>query len=97
VNAIVLPHTMRFNAPATQATSARIAESFGQAQTTAAADVLASLLAPLRIPHRLRDIGLAQEDLDAIASAAMSDFFISRSSRRVQGTEDVRGILDAAW
>ncbi|MDR6854914.1 iron-containing alcohol dehydrogenase family protein [Variovorax guangxiensis] len=97
VNAIVLSHTMRFNEPATQATSARIAESFGQPPAAAAADVLASLLAPLPIPHRLRDIGLAQEDLDAIASAAMSDFFISRSPRRVQGAADVRAILDAAW
>lgn len=97
VNAIVLPHTMRFNAPATQATSARIADSLGQAQAEAAADVLASLLAPLPIPHRLRELGLAQDDLDAITTAAMSDFFISRSPRRVQGAADVRDILDAAW
>jgi alcohol dehydrogenase class IV len=97
VNAIVLPHTLRFNEPATQATSARIAESFGHPSAAAAADVLASLLAPLPIPHRLRDIGLAQADLDVIASAAMSDFFISRNPQRVQGAADVRGILDAAW
>jgi alcohol dehydrogenase class IV len=96
VNAIVLPHTMRFNAPATEATTVRIAESLGHART-AAADVLEALLAPLPIPHRLRDLGLAQVDLDAIATAAMSDFFISRSARRVQGVADVRGILDAAW
>ncbi len=97
VNAIVLPHTLRFNEPATRATSARIAESFGQPPATAAADVLASLLAPLPIPHRLRDIGLTQADLDVIASAALSDFFISRNPRPVLGAADVRGILDAAW
>ena len=97
VNAIVLPHTMRFNAPATQATSARIAESLGKASAEPAADVLASLLAPLAIPHRLRDIEVAREDLDAIAGAAMSDFFIGRGPRRVQGAAEVREILDAAW
>ncbi|UVH60661.1 iron-containing alcohol dehydrogenase family protein [Variovorax paradoxus] len=96
VNAIVLPHTMRFNEPATIATSGRISEALGSAQTSAA-EVLERLLAPLPIPHRLREIGLAQLDLDAIANAAMSDFFISRSARRVQGVSDVRGILDAAW
>ena len=96
VNAIVLPHTMRFNTSATGATTTRIAESLGHAQT-AAADVLEALLTPLPIPHRLRELGLAQVDLDAIATAAMSDFFISRSPRRVQGVADVRGILDAAW
>jgi alcohol dehydrogenase class IV len=100
VNAIVLPHTMRFNAPATADTTGRIADSLRSRQAgegSAAADVLASLLAQQPIPQRLRDIGVAQADLDAIAQAAMGDFFISRSPRRVQGVEDVRGILAAAW
>jgi alcohol dehydrogenase class IV len=97
VNAIVLPHTMRFNAPATQLTTARIAESLGGGQAGAAADLLASVLERLPIPHRLREIGIAEADLDAIAQAAMGDFFISRSPRRVQGVEDVRAILAAAW
>lgn len=97
VNAIVLPHTMRFNAPATKHTTPRIADSLRSGQAGAAADLLATLLAPLPIPHRLREIGLAEADLDAIAQAAMGDFFISRSPRRVQGVEDVRGILAAAW
>jgi len=97
VNAIVLPHTMRFNAPATEASTARIAEALGHAQAGAAADLLQALLASLPIPHRLRDLGLAPADLDAIATAALSDFFISRSPRRVQGVADLRAILDAAW
>ncbi|WP_168226766.1 iron-containing alcohol dehydrogenase family protein [Rhodoferax sediminis] len=97
VNAIVLPYTMRFNALATQQTTPRIADSLGHGQTGAAADVLESLLAKLPIAHRLRDIGITEADLDVIAQAAMGDFFVSRSPRRVQGVADVRGILDAAW
>jgi alcohol dehydrogenase class IV len=96
VNAIVLPHTMRFNAPATEHTSPRIADSLRYGQAGAAADVLASLLEELPIPHSLREIGIAEADLDAIAQAAMGDFFISRGPRRVQGVDEVRGILAAA-
>jgi alcohol dehydrogenase class IV len=88
---------MRFNAPATEASTARIAEALGHAQAGDAADLLQALLASLPIPHRLRDLGLAPADLDAIATAALSDFFISRSPRRVQGVADLRAILDAAW
>lgn len=97
VNAIVLPHTMRFNAPATEQTTSRIADSLRHGQAGTAADMLESLLEKLPIPHRLREIGIAEADLDAIAQAAMGDFFISRNPRRVQGVEDVRGILAAAW
>lgn len=97
VNAIVLPHTMRFNAPATQHTTARIAESLRGGHAGAAADVIEALLETLPIPHRLREIGVAEGDLDAIAQAAMGDFFISRNPRRVQGVEEVRGVLSAAW
>jgi alcohol dehydrogenase class IV len=97
VNAIVLPHTMRFTAPVTGPTAPRIAEGLQHGGSAAAADAVAELLATLPIPHRLRDIGIAESDLDPIARAAMGDFFITRSARRVQGVEDVRGILAAAW
>ncbi|HSV83065.1 MAG TPA: iron-containing alcohol dehydrogenase family protein [Ramlibacter sp.] len=97
VNAIVLPHTMRFNAPATERTAPRIAESLCYGGAGPAADQLAALLAGLPIPHRLRDIGIAEADLDAIAQAAMGDFFISRSPRPVQRVDEVHGILAAAW
>ncbi len=97
VNAIVLPHTMRFNAPATQQTSGRIVDSLRRGHAGAAADVLQELLAPLPIAHRLRDIGLAEADLDEVAQAAMGDFFVSRAPRPVQAVAELRGILDAAW
>ena len=97
VNAIVLPHTMRFNSPATEHTTARISESLQRAPTGTAPEVLEALLARLPIAHRLREIGIAEADLDAIAQAAMGDFFISRAPRKVQGASDLRGILAAAW
>ena len=98
VNAIVLPHTMRFNSPATEHTTPRISrQPAARVQPALRPDVLEALLARLPIAHRLRDIGIAEADLDAIAQAAMGDFFISRAPRKVQGASDLRGILAAAW
>lgn len=105
VNAIVLPHTMRFNAPATQRALERIADCLAPAAAAAApgndgpqaVQHLEALLAELPIPHRLRDIGVKPSELDDIAQAAMSDFFVGRSARKVSSVQDLRDILDAAW
>ena len=100
VNAIVLPHTMRFNAPVTAQGSARIAEALRLGSANADSqhvEVLELLLGKLPIPRRLRDIGVAEEDLAHIAHAAMSDWFISRNPRRVSAEEEVLGILKSAW
>jgi len=104
VNAIVLPHTMRFNAPATPHNAARIVEAlrpvddFSQQSDIAfAAELVEAALARLAIPRRLRDIGIVQEDLDAIAEAAMGDWFISRSPRRITSAAELRGIIEQAW
>jgi alcohol dehydrogenase class IV len=97
VNAIVLPHTMRFNAPETQGTAQRIIDSLPRGSSGDAAEMLEHLLARLPIPHRLREIGIAESELDSIADAAMSDFFITRGPRPVQSVDDVRNILASAW
>ena len=106
VNAIVLPHTVRFNAPEIAHSSARIVEGLGAAvgagrlSLVEPAQIIAvvdALLAKLPVPRRLRDIGVAQEDLGPIAQAAMSDWFISRNPRRVSSERDVLAILEAAW
>jgi alcohol dehydrogenase class IV len=105
VNAVVLPHTMRFNAPATIHNAARIVEAL-QMKTlhnispeggmAKAAECVEALLGRLVIPRRLRDIGIVQEDIDSIAAAAMGDWFISRSPRRVSGAAELRGIIEQA-
>jgi alcohol dehydrogenase len=106
INAIVLPHTMRFNAPATAGTAARIVESLTgppssgaalAADTASAVDRLEALFGRVGVPLRLRDIGVAERDLAQIAEAAMADWFINRAPRRVSGVADLRGILERAW
>lgn len=100
VNAIVLPHTLRFNAPVTQRVASRICESIaapGQAQAVSHAEMVESLLSRLPIPRRLREIGVVQDDLAEIAEAAMSDYFITRSPRQVTSRNEVLEILERAW
>lgn len=97
VNAIVLPHTMRFNEPQTRTVTARIVSALGACAATHAVDALEALLTTLGVPRRLRDIGLAQDELEAVADAAMSDWFIGRAPRKVQHAGEVLDILRAAW
>ena len=100
VNAIVLPHTLRFNASATEENSARIREALRSRSPAADSphiEILESLFGRLPIPHRLREIGLKQEDLAEIADAAMSDWFITRNPRSVSSAREVLGILERAW
>jgi alcohol dehydrogenase len=102
VNAIVLPHTTRFNRPQTEHRAARIAESLRfttniSTDNTEVADVLDAFIEALLVPRRLREIGVARADLCDIANAAMSDWFIKRNPRPVSGADEVLSILEAAW
>jgi alcohol dehydrogenase class IV len=106
VNAIVLPHVLRFNMLEIAETVAKIGDSIGgtaapgasqQAVFDACVTSLERLLGQLDIPHRLRDIGLKEGDLPHIAKAAMGDWFIKRNPRRVSDAAEVQSILAAAW
>jgi alcohol dehydrogenase class IV len=102
VNAIVLPHTLRFNAPVTADRSVTIADALAgcdgeQSATTQASAVVEAFLAGLPVPRRLREIGIAQDDVDAIAEAAMTDWFISRNARPISDVRTLAEIIQAAW
>lgn len=107
VNAIVLPHTMRFNELLTRQHAARIGQGLGashgggtalqQGQAPDPVPALESLLDTLEIPRRLRDIGLSRDALPDIANNCFGDWFIGRSVRPVKSTAEVLAILEAAW
>ena len=106
VNAIVLPHTMRFNAPVSAAVAHRIADGLSgvasvESATAGAAEAaiaaVQALLAGLPIPRCLRELGLARADLAEIAEQAMTDWFISRNPRAIANVGEVEALLEAAW
>lgn len=106
VEAILLPHAVRFNAPATGARMAAAAASLGAATAADAdddadapartADALERLLAALPVPRRLRDAGVDRGLLDDVAAHATDDWFLQRNPRPV-GAAELRALLEAAW
>ena len=101
INAIVLPHTMRYNAPVTMDRGVTIVDALaGSAfspSALAASTIVDAFLGKVAVPRTLRQIGIDREALAEIADAAMTDWFISRNARPVAEVGAVLGVLEAAW
>lgn len=98
VGAIVLPHTMRYNAPVTGARAPALFEALSSTSAQGSpSDAVTSLLARLSVPRTLRDIGIERSDLGPIADAAMGDWFISRNARPVKDVQALTALLEAAY
>jgi alcohol dehydrogenase class IV len=102
MEAVLLPHTMRFNAPVTGPGLALIAEAL---DTRSAAESAAEkraitaverFLADLAVPARMRDVGITRAALAEVADHAMSDWAITRVPRRVERPE-LDELLHVAW
>ena len=101
VNAIVLPHTLRFNAaftaerwlPIQQA----LADVAAEASDQSAIGRVQALLARVAVPRTLREIGVERADLRPLAEAAMTDWFVSRNARPVKDVQSLLEVLEAAW
>lgn len=99
VEAILLPHAVRFNAPVTQGRLAVVANELGGTRLEPECDesaIVSDFLAELKLPSRLRDVGVAKESIDEIADHAMDDWTLSRVPRPVQ-KRDITELLQAAW
>jgi maleylacetate reductase len=93
---VMLPHVLRFNHAVNAERQALVSEALGEADAPAA-DVVASLIADLGLPRRLRDVGVKSEQLDVIAEHAMHDRWVHTNPRKIDGPATVRMLLDAAW
>jgi maleylacetate reductase len=93
---VMLPHVLRFNVPVNGDRQALVSEALGRPGAPAA-EVVASLIAGLGLPTRLRDVGVQPEQLDLIAELSMHDRWIHTNPRRIDGPPVVRKLLDAAW
>ena len=93
---VMLPHVLRFNHSVNAGKQARVSEALGQPEIPAA-DAVAELIAGLGLPTRLRDVGVAPEQLDRIAEGSMHDRWIHTNPRKIDGPAVIRELLDAAW
>jgi len=93
---VMLPHVLRFNQSVNAGQQKRVSEALGS-PTQPACDVVADLVAELGLPQTLRQVGVAYEMLEEIAQKSMHDRLIHTNPRKIQGPEEVLGILEAAF
>lgn len=102
--ALLLPHTLRFNAPATGERLALAAEAMGAHATAiqasaaeAAIAALKLLLLALGLPSRLEELGVDKAVLPQVAQDALGDWFLRQNPRRVTDAATLEEMLEAAW
>ncbi len=104
-NAILLPHTMRFNLDASAERQALIAEAMGIDTTgmsveeagLAAADAVAQLRRTLGLPATLREAGVPEEGLELIASATLHDRGLATNPKPISDARPIIEVLREAW
>ena len=104
-NAILLPHTMRYNLDACADRQRLIAEAIGVASSTmtdedaglAAADAVDELCRELELPRTLREAGVPEDGLEYIATATLQDRSLSTNPKTVVDAGPIMEVLRAAY
>jgi len=112
LNAIMLPHVMRFNADAVPDAMSAIARNFPpplagkgtsaspgverRAYRVGAPEAVATLVASLPVPQRLRDAGVPESVLDSVAAEAAGNSTVQANPKPVSEAQ-IRALLRAAW
>ncbi len=102
VEVLLLPHAIRFIAPAAGEGVLRIGDALGVSSQAAGTTldkiltVLEGFLAAAEIPRQLRDVGIPRSALMEIADHAIDDWFLVRLPRR-PSRNDILELLERAW
>lgn len=102
VNAILLPHVMRFNAETTGERLRPLLEvlradaSISGSVGMAAAESCARFLSRLGVPARLGDIGIGPDSFNQVFDDATADFFFYQAPRRINDRATLHAILQQA-
>lgn len=91
----MLPPVLRYNLPVNADKQALVSEAMGEAGKHAS-ELVAALVAELGLPGRLRDCGVTEDKLDAVADAAMHDRWIPTNPRPLDRAA-VRALLQEAF
>jgi maleylacetate reductase len=92
---VMLPSVMRWNKPVNAIRQELVAEAMGHAGKDAG-DVLDRFIRNLGMPRSLREVKVAPEHFDSIATAAMATPWVPRNPRKINGPADVKEILELA-
>ena len=93
---VMLPAVLEWNVPVNEARQRTVARLLG-AEGEPAGPALRRFLAGLRLPSRLREIGIERAQLPAIAERYDGTGPIRTNPRPVSGPADVLEILQLAW
>lgn len=104
-NAVLLPHTMRFNLDASADRQELIAEAMGvktgqmsaEDAGLAAADAVARLCRDLGLPETLRDVGVPEDGLEFIAAATLHDRGLATNPKPISDAGPIMAVLRSAW
>ena len=92
-NAIILPAAMAYNAGAVPGALDRLAAALGVDDATTA---VAALVEQLGLPTHLSDVGVTDDDLDAVARLSQGNGNVAANPRPV-GEDDARAILESVF
>ena len=104
-NAILLPHTMRYNLDACADRQRLIAEAIGVASGgmtdaeagLAAADAVDALCLELELPRTLREAGVPEDGLEYIAATTLHDRSLSSNPKPISDAGPIMAVLRAAY
>ena len=96
LNAVFLPHVLRFNAGACPQKLKTIAEHLDISDPVMLPEVFDDLTRQLHLPSTLREMGLTEADLKPMAEKALRDH-CSATNPRPMTLEDCRDLYMAAW
>jgi len=96
LNAVFLPHAIRFNHEACPAKMQVMAQLAGVSSARNLPYFFESLTASIGLPTRLRDMGVTPDDLAACLPGAVKDHS-NQSNPRAVTAGDLRTLYDAAW
>jgi maleylacetate reductase len=93
---VMLAHILRYNASVNANRQAVIASAVGSPDMMLA-DIVANLVAALGLPVRLRDAGVSESQIGAVAAAALHDPLLASNPRPISSLEVVLELLKQAW
>jgi len=93
---IVLPHVLRWNAPACPDQLASAARAAGLASADELIGAVEQLTVRLGLPTRLSEVGVTEADFPAVADHVLGDPAVKTNPRPVTGPDDVIEVLQAA-
>jgi alcohol dehydrogenase class IV len=101
-NSVILPHALRFNAPAVPEAMRHMAQALGlSTQAATSTEVVLDWLLDLQrvsgVPTRLRDLGVDAKTLRSVAEHVLHERGLAYNPRVVTSAQEMEALLMAAW